>query len=90
MIDLYRINLNLLVALDILLAEGSVTRAANKLFLTQAAMSNNLQQLREVFKDELLIRDKNRMVPTSYAISLQPRLHEVLEQLRSVSVAGVK
>jgi len=88
MIDLYRINLNLLVALDILLAEGSVTRAANKLFLTQAAMSNNLQQLREVFKDELLIRDKNRMVPTSYAISLQPRLHEVLEQLRSVILAG--
>ncbi|MCX7123961.1 MAG: LysR family transcriptional regulator, partial [Gammaproteobacteria bacterium] len=84
MIDLYRLNLNLLVALDVLLAEQSVTQAAKKLFMTQAAMSNNLQQLREIFKDELLIREKNRMTPTSYATSLQSRLHEILEELRSV------
>ena len=88
MIDLYRLNLNLLVALDVLLAEQSVTQAAKKLFMTQAAMSNNLQQLREIFKDELLIREKNRMVPTSYATSLQSRLHEILEELRSVVLVG--
>ena len=88
MMDLYRLNLNLLVALDVLLSEQSVTKAAKKLFMTQAAMSNNLQQLREVFKDELLMREKNRMVPTSYAISLQPRLHEILEELRSVVLVG--
>jgi DNA-binding transcriptional LysR family regulator len=86
--DLYRLNLNLLVALDVLLTEQSVTKAAKKLFMTQAAMSNNLQQLREVFKDELLMREKNRMVPTSYATSLQPRLHEILEELRSVVLVG--
>lgn len=56
--DLHRINLNLLVALDALLLEQSVTLAAKKLFITQAAMSNNLQQLREIFKDDLLIREK--------------------------------
>lgn len=88
MMDLYRLNLNLLVALDVLLTEQSVTKAAKKLFITQAAMSNNLQQLREIFKDELLIREKTRMVPTSYAISLQPKLHEVLEALRSVVLVG--
>src|SRR4051812_29769674 len=88
MIELYRINLNLLVALDVLLAEQSVTKAAKKLFLTQAAMSNNLQQLREIFKDDLLIREKNGMILTSYALDLQPKLHQVLEELRTVVLAG--
>jgi DNA-binding transcriptional LysR family regulator len=88
MIDLYRLNLNLLVALDILLAEKSVTKAAQKLFLTQAAMSNNLQQLRVIFKDELLIREKNRMVLTSFAASLQAKLHHVLEQMRELVENG--
>ena len=41
-IDLYRINLNLLITLDILLQEKNVTRAAEKINLTQAAMSHNL------------------------------------------------
>ncbi len=88
MIDLYRLNLNLLVALDVLLAEKSVTQAAKKLFMTQAAMSNNLQQLREVFKDDLLVREKNGMVPTSYAASLQGKLHQVLEEVRTLVLAG--
>jgi len=59
MIDLQRINLNLLVSLDILLSKKSVTQAAKKLFLSQAAISNNLQQLRKIFKNDLLIRQKN-------------------------------
>ncbi len=86
--DLYRLNLNLLVALDILLLEQSVTYAAKKLFITQAAMSNNLQQLREIFKDELLIREKNHMVLTSYAKELQPKLNQVLQELQSIIVSG--
>lgn len=87
-IDLYRINLNLLVALDVLLQEKSVTLAANKLFLTQAAMSNNLQQLREIFKDELLIREKNYMVLTNFAKELQPKLHQILQEMHSLIVTG--
>ena len=79
--DLYRINLNLLVALNTLLHEKSVTIAAKKLFLTQAAMSNNLSRLRQLFSDELLIREKNRMVLTSVAESLQPRLHRTIEEI---------
>ncbi|MDF2939713.1 MAG: pcpR [Gammaproteobacteria bacterium] len=86
--DLYRLNLNLLVALDKLFAEKSVTQAAKKLSITQAAMSNNLQQLREIFKDELLTREKNKMVLTSYACELQPKLHQVLEQMRCLVTSG--
>lgn len=79
--DLYRVNLNLLVALDILLQEKNVTAASKKIFLTQSAMSNNLQQLRTIFKDELLMREKNGMALTGYAKELQPQLHRVLLEL---------
>ncbi len=82
--NLYRINLNLLVALDILLAEQNVTRAAGKLFISQAAMSNNLQQLREILNDELLVRKKNKMLLTNYARTLHPKLRNVLEELTSI------
>lgn len=84
MIDLYRINLNLLIALDALIKEKNVTHAANKLFLTQSAMSNNLQQLREIFNDELLIRDKKRMLLTSKAKSLQLKLQLALTHLNNI------
>lgn len=86
--DLYRVNLNLLIALDILLLEQSVTLAAKKLFITQAAMSNNLQKLRELFKDDLLVREKNHMVLTVYAQELQPKLHQVLQEVQSLVVSG--
>jgi len=86
--DLYRINLNLLVALDALLLEQSVSLAAKKLFITQAAMSNNLQQLRQLFKDELLVREKNRMRLTPYAKELQPKLHQVLQEVYSLVASG--
>lgn len=86
--DLYRLNLNLLIALDILLQEQSVTQSAQKLSITQAAMSNNLQQLRNIFKDELLLREGTRMVLTSYARELQPKLHQVLQEVRSLVEGG--
>lgn len=86
--DLYRLNLNLLVALDTLFAERNVTLSAKKLFITQAAMSNNLQQLREIFKDELLVREKNQMVLTHYARDLQPKLHQVISEVRSLVTSG--
>ncbi len=86
--DLYRINLNLLIALDQLLTEKSVTKAAEKLSITQAAMSNNLQQLRELFSDELLVREKHHMLLTRYARELQPKLHQIIEEVRTLIVNG--
>lgn len=88
MIDLYRINLNLLIALDILLREKNVTRSAEEISLSQAAMSNNLKQLRIIFKDNLLISEKNKLVLTNYARELQPKLHRVLEELGSLIENG--
>ena len=82
--DLYRINLNLLIALDVLLTEQNVTLAAKKICIAQATMSNNLQQLRDILKDDLLVRKKNKMLLTSYAKTLRPRLRDVLEELRSI------
>ncbi|OGT36618.1 MAG: hypothetical protein A3F12_00845 [Gammaproteobacteria bacterium RIFCSPHIGHO2_12_FULL_38_14] len=88
MLNLYRVNLNLLIALDVLLQERSVTRSAKKIFISQAAMSGNLQQLRKIFKDNLLVRQKKTMVLTQYAMELQPRLHRILEELRNVVEGG--
>jgi DNA-binding transcriptional LysR family regulator len=85
---LYQINLNLLVALDKLLVERNVTRAGEKLGITQSAMSNNLQQLRNIFKDKLLIREKNYLVPTSYALALAPKLKQLLEEIQGLIAGG--
>ena len=86
--DLYRINLNLLIALDILLEEKNVTLASKKIHITQAAMSNNLNQLREIFNDKLLIREKNQMLPTNFAKELQPKLRRVLHELGTLVMSS--
>lgn len=84
MLNLYRIQLNLLIALNVLFEEKNVTRAASRLCLSQSAMSNNLQQLREIFNDELLYREKNKMTLTSLSKELQPKLHKVLIELENI------
>lgn len=78
---LSRINLNLLVVLDVLLQEKHVTRASKKLNVTQSTVSTALNQLRELFHDDLLIREKNYMVLTPKAQALAPKLRAVLNQL---------
>jgi DNA-binding transcriptional LysR family regulator len=82
--NLARIDLNLLVYLDVLLREGSVTRAAEQLSITQPAMSNGLKRLRDLFDDPLLIRTSEGMRPTARALELQPQLREVLSKLEVV------
>lgn len=81
MIDLRKINLNLLLALDALLSEKHVTKAAEKLFLTQSAMSNSLNQLRNIFDDQLLIRGPKGMLPTALATQIHPQLKILLESM---------
>ena len=71
---LARIDLNLLVALHILLQEGSVSRAAERLNITQPAMSKTLGRLRETFDDPLFVRSKRGIQPTPRAISLAGEL----------------
>lgn len=81
--NIAKIDLNLLVYLDVLLREGSVTRAANQLSITQPAMSNGLKRLRDLFKDPLLVRTSDGMTPTKRALELQPTIRDVLSKLES-------
>ncbi|GAA0459348.1 LysR family transcriptional regulator [Actinoplanes campanulatus] len=70
--ELARLDLNLLVALDVLLRERSVTRAAERLNLTQPTLSASLRRLRRHFKDELLVRVGNRNELTPLGVVLAP------------------
>jgi DNA-binding transcriptional LysR family regulator len=78
------INLNLLVALDALLSEGSVTRAAERLGLSQSAMSHNLANLRALFDDPLFVRTPEGMEPTARARALSAPLRAALYDLERV------
>ncbi len=81
--NLDRIDLNLLVYLDVLLREGSVTKAAQQLGITQPAMSNGLRRLRELFSDPLLVRTSDGMTPTERAQELQPVIRKALGELET-------
>jgi DNA-binding transcriptional LysR family regulator len=71
---LSRPDLNLLVTLDAVLAEGSVTRAARRLGLSPSAMSRSLARLRETTGDPLLVRAGRGLVPTPRALELRERV----------------
>ena len=74
-----RVDLNLLVYLDVLLQERSVTQAADHLGVSQPALSNGLRRLRALFDDPLLIRTSEGMTPTKRALELQPVIRDVLK-----------
>jgi LysR family transcriptional regulator, nod-box dependent transcriptional activator len=76
------LDLNLLVALDALLGERSVTRAAQRVGLSQPGMSNALGRLRRLFDDPLLVRQGATLVPTARAEALIGPVHEALELIR--------
>lgn len=74
-------DLNLLVALDALLAEGSVTKAASRIGVTQSAASHALSRLRRLTGDELLVRSRDGMVPTIRAEAMRAPLRGALDEL---------
>ncbi|MEC7987671.1 MAG: LysR family transcriptional regulator [Myxococcota bacterium] len=79
---LRNIDLNLLIVLDVLLQERSVTSAAKRLGRTQSAVSHALARLRSTFDDKLLVRVGTSMVPTPRAKNLQKDLQRLLSSLR--------
>lgn len=81
MSNLHAIDLNLLIAFDALLEEGSVTKAAQRVGLSQPAMSNALRRLRKAIGDELLVRTKAGMVPTPRALELAGPVRDALTTL---------
>lgn len=81
--NLNRVDLNLLVAFDALLSEQSVTRAAERLGLSQPAMSSALGRLRRLVGDPILVRTATRMVPTQRAMELVGPVREILRQVEA-------
>ncbi|MBK9034385.1 MAG: LysR family transcriptional regulator [Myxococcales bacterium] len=81
-------NLNLLVALDALLAERSVTRAARRTGVTQSAMSQSLAALRAMLGDPVLVRTPTGMQLTTRAEALGPPLRRCLDELGRVLAGG--
>ncbi|WP_090536355.1 LysR family transcriptional regulator [Paraburkholderia sartisoli] len=79
--DFRRFDLNLLLAFRALLEERSVTRAAQRLFLGQPAMSGALKRLREAFGDELFVRTPHGITPTSRALELARQIEPFLQSL---------
>ncbi len=76
--NIHRVDLNLLVCLDVLLRERNVTRAAAHLGISQPALSNSLRRLRSLFDDPLLVRTSEGMTPTERAVQLQPVIRTIL------------
>jgi DNA-binding transcriptional LysR family regulator len=79
-----RPDLNLLVTLDVLLAEGSVARAAQRLRLSPSAMSRALARLRAATGDPLLVRAGRGLVPTPRALELRGRVSQLVEDGEAV------
>ncbi|MXP45753.1 LysR family transcriptional regulator [Allopontixanthobacter sediminis] len=81
-------DLNLLVAFEVLLEERSVTRAAQRLNVTQSAMSASLKRLRGSFQDEILILHGKKMIPTQHALTLAPEVSITLMRLKTLIATG--
>ncbi|CAM3819656.1 LysR family transcriptional regulator [Parendozoicomonas haliclonae] len=81
LLELSRINLNLLVCLQVLLETRSVTLTAERLNLSQSAVSKMLARLRELCSDPLFTRTAHGLLPTERALIMQEQLHPLLEGL---------
>src|SRR3954467_10583554 len=77
-------DLNLLVTLDVLLAEGSVARAAERLRLSPSALSRALARLRATTGDPLLVRAGRGLVPTPRALELRERVRQLVRDAEEV------
>jgi DNA-binding transcriptional LysR family regulator len=85
--DIRRVDLNLLVTLDVLLTERNVTRAARRLALTQPTVSATLARLRKLFGDPLFVRGQRGLMPTPRALALAPALKQWLAEAQSLVIA---
>ena len=80
--NIANIDLNLIVAFDVLMREKNVTKAARQLNITQPAMSNSLKRLRNLLNDPVLVRTSEGMVPTERATQLVPTVRNILRELK--------
>lgn len=83
--ELHSIDLNLLKSLQALLLERHVGRAAQRMHVTQPAMSHALARLRRLFDDPLFVKQGRNMEPTPRAIELAPRLQVILSEISNLT-----
>lgn len=81
-------DLNLLVALNVLLEEGSVVAAARRMHLSAPAMSRTLGRIREAVGDPIMVRAGRQLVPTPRALALQEQVRHLVEQASQVFNSG--
>jgi|TARA_R110001606_G_scaffold78366_1_gene181352 DNA-binding transcriptional LysR family regulator len=79
--DILKLDIKLLVAFITIMEEGSVSRAAERLGVTQPALSKSLQRLRDLFKDSLFTRQAYGLTPTARASELQDQIRPILSSL---------
>ncbi len=86
--ELRRIDLNLLIAFEAIVAEASVSRAARRLHLSQSAMSHSLMRLRDAFGDPILVRQGRRMEATPRALAALPEVRSLLSRASRLFAHG--
>jgi len=84
MSQLSRVNINLLITLQMLLEERSASSAATRLNLSQSTISKNLAQLRDLFNDPLFYRISHGLMPTKLALALEPKLKTALSAMENI------
>ena len=84
-INLAHLDLNLLVTFEVLMTEGSVTRAAERLSRTQSAISHSLARLREQLGDPLLIKVGGAMEPSPFALQLVEDIRPILRSIQRIA-----
>lgn len=84
-INLAHLDLNLLVTFEVLMSEGSVTRAAERLSRTQSAVSHSLARLREQLGDPLLVKVGSAMVPSPFALTLVDEVRPILRSIQRIA-----
>lgn len=84
-INLAHLDLNLLVTFEVLMTEGSVTRAAQRLSRTQSAISHSLARLREQLGDPLLMKIGGAMVPSPFALQLVEDIRPILRSIQRIA-----
>jgi len=82
------LDLQLLDCFEALMRERSVSRAAERMGLSQPAMSEALARLRDRFDDPLLVRGREGMQPTPRALELSPQVHEIVERMRLLTAGA--
>ncbi|REG79530.1 LysR family transcriptional regulator [Marinomonas pollencensis] len=87
--DVLKLDIKILVAFMTIMEEGSASRAAKRLGVTQPALSKNLQKLRELFKDPLFTRQAYGLSPTAKAVELSNQIHPILSSLSELMTPSV-